>query len=282
MAGARQLGGTSEKPAVMINRFGKGKAILLNLSIQEIQDKDIEAVKYLVKQLLGWCDIHSSFGVEVLSIQKTGEDRVRDVSKLTEIERREIEIQGKEKSQVFDSEFPYTAHFTNGDIECFGLWFCNSGWLSKKRGAGTTQLRVTPPKAGHIYDLRKNEYLGNVKGFTVTMPLEGLSAYAVVPYKIEMPSLNTETQRLPGGLIRITCKIKVSPDQAAGQRHVVKFLLYAPDGKEWKDFEITKTTEVGKAQHVFMLPINAPKGIWRVEAREAISGLRGAEKVKID
>jgi len=41
----------------------------------------------------------------------------------------------------------------------------------------------------------------------------------------------------------------------------------------WRDFAVKVVTADGAAAHEFVLPLNAPRGVWRVLAREAISGL---------
>jgi uncharacterized protein YfaS (alpha-2-macroglobulin family) len=65
----------------------------------------------------------------------------------------------------------------------------------------------------------------------------------------------------------------VSPRGAAAERHVVRLQLFAPDGEEWRDFAVNVVAANGVARHSIVLPLNAPRGTWRVTAREAISGL---------
>ena len=140
-------------------------------------------------------------------------------------------------------------------------------------------MTITPPAKGHVYDLKTNKYIGNCEAsFTVEMPLEGLGAFAVLPYEIKAPELSVSAEE--NGTIN--CKVIIRPDEASSNRHAIKLRLFEPNGREWKDFAATTTTDVkGKAEHKFILPLNSPHGTWKIEAREAISGLNDMKTIEI-
>jgi hypothetical protein len=154
-------------------------------------------------------------------------------------------------------------------------------WYSDRRGLGEQRLRVIPPRSGHIYDLRTNEYMGQHDTFVVTVALEGFGVYAVTPYRIEKPDMTVRVTQVQGGNALIECQVTVSPQAAAAERHVVRLQLFAPDGSEWKDFNVNSVAENGAFTHVFTLPLNAPQGAWTVKAREAISGLSDEAIVEV-
>ena len=45
---------------------------------------------------------------------------------------------------------------------------------------------------------------------------------------------------------------------------------------------MTRVARQGLAEHTFVLPANAPSGRWRVEAREALSGLGDAQRIYLE
>ena len=135
--------------------------------------------------------------------------------------------------------------------------------------------------AGHIYDLKSSKYLGWQERFAVTMPLEGTAFFASVPYQIQKPELTLAPAEPKNGLPTIRCQAKLNPEEAARENQVVQFRLFAPDGAEWPDFAATRTARSGTAEHLFTLPLDAPRGNWRVEAREAISGLADARSITL-
>ena len=162
---------------------------------------------------------------------------------------------------------PRIARHVNGRIDVMGFWY------TQRRGLGEQRLRITPPRSGHVYDLQTNAYLGRQSSFEVTKPLEGSGFYVVTPYRIETPKVKVQAAKAKGGNTQIQCRVSISPQAAASERHVVRMQLFAPDGREWRDFSQCRVAEKGGFTHVFTLPLNAPPGVWRVCAREAISGL---------
>ena len=251
---ARSLGETDKRAVMMISRHGAGRAALLNFAPLAADGGAVD----MMQRLMGWYGLTPLFGVETLQVQRPEKYRKEaDVLSGAELER------------------PTLSHFSNGNLHTLALWHSYILQLDsgKRRGLGTEVMRITPPAAGHVYDLKSNEYLGNHSSFEVEKPLEGLGAYAVVPYRIEKPLLEVSEGVTEAGNIRLTSHVRVAPAAAANEQHVVRLCLFAPDGREWKDFAANIVASDGTATHQFILPLNAQRGQWKVRAREAISGL---------
>ena len=260
---ARSLGETDERAVMLISRYGAGRAALLNFAPLAA---DAGAVG-MMKRLMGWYGLTPLFGVERLQVHRP--ERYRSA----ELESPDAEL-----------ERPTLSHFSDGNIHTLALWhsFILQLDSGKRRGAGTEVLRITPPVAGHVYDLKSNQYLGRHDSFEVEKPLEGLGAYAVVPYRIGKPHLETSEGVTEAGNIRLINRVRTAPAAAAKERHVVRLRLYAPDGSELEDFAENIVAADGAGAHEFILPLNAPRGRWKVEAREAISGLAHSVSLRLD
>ena len=102
----------------------------------------------------------------------------------------------------------------------------------------------------------------------------------MVPYRIGKPHLEVREDATAAGNLRLISRVRVAPDAAADERHVVRLRLFAPDGGEWTDFAANIVAEDGEGAHDFILPLNAPRGRWKVQAREAIGGL--ADNVSLE
>ena len=250
--GARTLGNSGDVPLVMIHEYGRGKAILLNFSLSELGDAG-PAVSGLLDELLNYCGIGKIVGVEAQQTYWQSDGRRIDFDTL---------------EQYGQNAVPGIARYVNGGIDVLGIF-----WDAMDRGLGRQVVSIQPPRAGHVYDLLTNEYLGRHDRYEAEIPLEGFGVYAVAPYRIEKPQVTVRFARTEAGHPRIESRVRVSPEVASRERHVVRLQLFAPDGAEWRDFAVNVACTDGVARNDFVLPLNAPHGIWRVVAREAISGL---------
>ena len=260
---AGSIGEADNRAVMLVNRYGDGRAALLNFTPLAADSGMVG----MMQRLMDWYGLTPLFGVETLQVHRP--ENYQPVEAISAADERER---------------PTLSHYRNGNIHAFALWHSliiqlDSG---KRRGAGTELLRITPPAAGHIYDLKSNAYLGSHSSFEAEIPLEGLGAYAVVPYRIERPHLELSDDATDAGNIRLASSVRTAPAAAAGERHVVRLRLFAPDGSEWKDFAENIVAADGVAAHEFILPLNAPRGGWKVEAREAISGLADTVSVRLD
>ena len=260
---ARAIGEAEERSVMLTNRHGAGRTALLNFAPLAVDGRVVD----MVRRLMVWYGLKPLFGVERLDVRYDREYRPADDAMPDD-----------------EPERPTLSHFSNGNIHALALWhsFVIQLDSGKRRGAGSERFRITPPIAGHVYDLRTNEYLGRHRRFRIRKPLEGLCAYAVVPYRIREPKLKIAREATDAGNIRLVGRVRVAPAGARSERHVVRLRLYAPDGSEWKDFAQNVVAIDGIGTHEFMLPLNAPRGKWRVEAREAISGLADSATLRLD
>ena len=242
-AGATALGKSGETPLVLVNEFGKGKAILLNFSMAGLGTQT-ESVCRLFDNLLMSCGIP-----KILADV--------EVSKAL----------GSDGKPIWTAAPAGNVRYINGGIDIIGVWF------TTRRGIGTQHLSITLPRPGHVYDLQSNKYLNRHDKLEVEIPLEGLGVYAVAPYRIEAPRLEVKAGRTKDGKPCFETQVQVNPKEAAAERHVVRIRLFAPDGTEWRDFAVNVIADKGIARQQMVLPLNAPSGNWKVQAREAISGL---------
>ena len=256
-------------PILIQNNFGKGQAVLMNFTVTRSTPK----VLYLFDSLLKKFKLKPLFEVNFKQMKITEGTIHADKLNKDNIKLNDSEgymNAGKDRSAVL----PVLAHFTNGNIHIFGLWF------NQHRGYGKDSCKIKFPVKGHIYDLKSRKYLGYNDGLVAEIPKEGLITYAVVPYKIEKMKLSC-SRKMDNGNMVITCRAVTAPENSYQEKHVVKFGLIAPDGREWKDFAVTVTAKNGKAVHEFLLPENAPSGTWSVFALESLSGLKTIQQVDI-
>lgn len=279
VAGATPLGHAQGRPVALVHRHGAGRAVLLNFAPLDAGPLMLGTMQTLLRS----ADIEPLFRVETLRVRRP--ERYRPAPEaLRPVTADEATAPADGEGFMFEEvavgvERPTQAHYINGRIHTFAFWY---SYRDRRRGAGSERLRVSPPAPGHVYDLKTNEYLGRHRGsFETEIPLEGLAAFAVTPYRILAPAVRAAAGQTAAGNPAIDCEVRLRPQAAATERHVVRRQLFAPDGTEWTDFAETAMVENGQGEHRFVLPLNAPRGVWTVRAREAISGLAGSASVRL-
>lgn len=266
------------RPAFFYNEYGKGTAILLNVYTEQKADASARELDRLFEGLLSLCGIPRLFDMEVRDVHwvTEGGEKVAIYEETagkaaSSSIAADTEGPGAVEGLAFSSPdrcVPHVVRLVNGNIECLGVWYDHA----TGRGNGFQTVRIRPRRPGHVYDLRTNEYLGAKPIYEVTMPLEGLIAHAVVPYRIPCPVLEARATGDPSGLRAISCAARLALEPDTAERHALQFRLTTPDGHAWQEFNVSRMTKSGNASHVFRLPENAPAGPWTVTVREAISG----------
>jgi hypothetical protein len=139
-------------------------------------------------------------------------------------------------------------------------------------GNGDIELEYTVRKAGHVYDMINNKYLGKRSSWKAVMPVEAVGIYAVLPFKAAAPKIAVdEVKRINNGYYQV--KVKVSfGREAAGISYPVRLTFTSPDGKKPAVFARTISVENASGTAVFTLPASAVKGAWEVLATEIFGG----------
>lgn len=259
--------GSSENIELLVrNKFGKGSAILFNFSTQALTQQILNLIKLLMN-----------------------ESKINPLIKLTFEDSNLIKYNSAKNSigiaddaegymgtlATGNAVIPYTAHISNRDLHIFGLWF------QQHRNYGDEKVQIKFPVKGHIYDLKENKYLGKTDNVSSTIQNEGVVVFAITPYKIEKPELKVSCGATNKN-VSVFCETLSMPKESAKQNHVIKFSMTAPDGKKYSDFSATVTSVNGKAKYEFLLPLNAPKGNWKIVATESFSKIFSQKEIRIE
>ena len=284
LRGARALGSGGAMPVCLIHRFGKGRAILLNFSMRSL-GRQRKATDALFGAILGSCDIPPLFGLSASDAywHTAGGERVElkeeDFAAAVSVPGAGLGADAGLAEEVgIEMPFnpaPTVVRWVSEDIEVIGLWY------RACRGDGKQRVVVAPRRSGWAYDLKTGGCLGLVDRIERVMPLEGLAAYAVVPYQIERPALHGRVERDPGSRPALVCRAEAKPKAARRQRHAVRFRVHDPSGAEWRDFAASAIAQGGVCEARIVLPLSAPRGTWRITATEAISRLRAEAMLEV-
>lgn len=259
-------------PVMIENSYGKGKAVLLNFTTQD------EAFHKFFGKMLSSYGIPEMFICRSSNIRYQTHDGVVAESQIRKelaadntADKSATEDAGERETLVYEnSTRPKLHRFINGPAEIVGYYACRRGFAL---GNGQMDLEYTVRKAGHVYDMINNKYLGKHSSWKVTMPLEAVGIYAVLPFEASAPAVSvSDLKRVRNSdyyLLKVNVNLK---KEAAAMAYPVKLTFTAPDGKV-QNF-LARTVTVRNSAHTaeFILPANAQKGEWKVSAAEVFGG----------
>ena len=266
--------GKDKTPVFIENRFGKGRAVLLNFTTSD------PAFRKFFGQWLGKIGIPELFKAETKDrywFAERGKVRTAEIQADKEQEKTgdktATEDAGERETLVYENTSrPKLYRFTSGPAEIIGYFACRRGFTM---GKGELKMAFTVRKPGHVYDLIRDKYLGETGSWEMTLPIEDVVICAVLPFEAQAPKLSQPTVKTGnGGALELWFRIDL-PKEAADVRYPVRITLKDPSGKELTDYARTVTVDKAAAEVMILLPADAPNGSWQITAREVFGGKTG-------
>jgi len=245
VAGAQALAAAGAAPLLLVNKLGKGQAILLNFAVTPPRtgDPQAEQTRLLLRGL------YAAAGVKGL-----------------------VAISAPDGAPLPLSE---SRVWRNGDALVFGLWQqMRNEWFAPKSGtvAGApVPARIGLSSAAHVYDLRARKYLGEVSRVDTELRWGRASFFAALPFRIGplRVSLSTATPT-PGQPVTVTLEVDVPAASPAKQAVYVEVLDPAGDRPLWGRQPVLLPG--GKGSIELLPAFNDRPGEWTVRATELFSG----------
>jgi hypothetical protein len=131
-------------------------------------------------------------------------------------------------------------------------------------GGKDETVRVTLPRARHVYDLRERAYRGLQKSFAVhKLPMRA-TFVALSPLKLSAPQATLSANRIDRGE-RLTVKLSYAPSRA---RHAVRLCVYGPDGRHAEWFDRVVVVDPPGAEATLPIAYNDRTGVWTIRATD--------------
>lgn len=231
LKGAHAL--SSRGNRLLVNRFGKGKAYLLNFFLDTYPEDRLE----------------KRSGPLLADFAKVLADaQIVPVVRL-------VGAQGEAVAQCS------TYVFNNGTTRLVGIV---PDML--RPGIEKAQLRFDGKKA--IYDVRAKKYVGTGSSFEVTLEPGVPSLFALVADPVGEMSINVPSSAVLGEEIRLRFGLSGIEDF----RSVAKVVVTDPNGNTVRYYGGNRDILAGKGQTAFRTALNDPPGRWKVEVTDVISG----------
>ena len=273
-AAAYGTAGKDETPVFIENKFGKGRAVLLNFTTTD------PGFRKFFGAWLGKIGIPELFKAEMKDRYwftdrgKVRSDEIQaDREQETTGDKTATEDAGERETLIYENASrPKLYRFTSGPAEIIGYFACRRGF---SMGHGELKMQFTVRKPGHVYDLIRGNYLGRTDSWEMVLPIEDVVICAVLPFEAQAPRLQQPMVKTGnGGAQELKFKVLL-PQEAADVRCPVRITLKDPSGKELTDYARTVTVDKASADVTILLPADAPNGKWQITAREVFAGKTG-------
>jgi hypothetical protein len=247
-------------PTFVTHQFGKGHAVLFNLSWSDYLKREQSAD-----------DAHTDYAFWPLN--KTYRDALQNAMKMTP----PVSISpAMPRVQV--------ARYRAGNLEYVGIL------PGLPRDAGVYGANANPAKlpqtqistvhfarAAYLYDVRAGKFLG--KTAQIKTPLQAGQArlFALLPYRVD--ALKVLSSRVANHAANVQLNIAASSGKPG--RHIVQVRFVGPDRKERAYYRRNVELENGRARFTQTFALNDQAGVWTIEAKDIASGVRGKMTLRV-
>jgi len=234
--------GAATCPAVLVNKYGKGQAVLLNFLLLPRNDLTGEA----------WS----------LDNDDAGKTLVRQLCAMAGVAPWATVTVNGQPGGVRLNRFEDGANVYLGVLEDWGHV---ADYYTNRKTV------VTLPKSYYLYDVRRGSYLG----YTAVIPAAFTqnwfaNLYACLPYKVTGLKVDQPPPGKPGVDIPITATILAD---AQPGRHVVRLEVSDPAGTPSSTYSYDVEAPNGVARFHIPLALNDPTGVWKIKCTDVATGV---------
>lgn len=266
LKGGRALGTLGEAPAAVVNKFGEGRALLLNFTLRGYLS--LPAAENV--EFAGWAEgapYRQFVGGVLKAAGVTPRVTVAPDAPQVEVSRF-AGLAGAEYVGLVQGLPLPSIRYTNREVAA----------------PAARAVTIEFGRKSFLYDVRAGKYLGEAATLKTRMTPGVAQLYALLPYKPAKVALQAPAQARAGAALAYTVKLAVPP-QPAG--HVVRVRVFGPDGKERPWYAQNLLTdqgpaaETGRADGSIQFALDDAAGTWKIVARDVATGLTGATTVAV-
>lgn len=250
---------TGKTPMIILNNYGKGKAVYLN---------SLAYSEYL------FCRRNSKAPNLSLQCQRL-QNLLSQIMRMAEV-KSNVQIIALDHGE----SLPYcqTACFDKGGNHYVGI--IRDYPVAKDNDQTIKKGKVIFQTNSHIYDIRNKRYCGRADTVETDFGPGTISFYGLLPYEVKGLSVKLPKRTLAQGeVLEYALKLKVSQGEAG--EHVVRIAVLDPENKVVPYYSKTLLVKDGLFIGHIPLALNEKPGSWKIQAEEVISGKRGTTSFQV-
>ena len=270
-AGGRALAGAAQgdAPAVIVNDFGKGRGILLNMRLEDtilsLRDsiarfQSVDVARQVRTLLLALLDAGGIAPEVTVTPYVPG----CHVTRFDSHGARVVSLMWD--APTFLPGAPVLEPFnpTRGAEDARNL---------AEAAAQERAVRLTFPGKAHVYDILRGEYIGYDDGVSRALKPGLPHLFSALPYKVDAITINADSETAAAGNpLRFAIALATEGANEPGQ-HVFRIELTDPAGSPARHYDANVTAPAGRAEYVLPLALNDIPGRWTLRARDVPTGV---------
>ena len=167
------------------------------------------------------------------------------------------------------------ASFANGRTTLYGV--LPQRVVKDPPGA---QTWVELPAEAHVYDVRRQDYLGHTKRFRTGAVPAVAKVFAALPSKPEAVTIRTDRSACAPGE-PVTVRARVLPPGVAGCGLCVRFEVVGPDGQPMAHYLRKVVSTTGTFEYVIPVCLDEQPGPYQVTVEEVVTGLKAKTSFRV-
>lgn len=170
------------------------------------------------------------------------------------------------------------SRFTRGNALFIGIM---SGTFNAKEET-TRHARISLPKAGHVYDMRRKRYLGLRRD--MGLPLTTCRPVLLAVLEEAVTALTFDAQCTGAAAtreLRLTGKLMGENGKPAADVHAVRLRIFGPDRLEREHYTGKVLTKGGQFSFTVPMALSDAPGQWFVSAEDVVSGIADSRFVEV-
>ncbi|MFA6470428.1 MAG: beta-galactosidase [Candidatus Latescibacterota bacterium] len=252
-AGGKAVSSVDNVPAVIINKYGRGSAVLFNFDLTD----------YLGTQPIPL--------VYALPPQGTLREK-GEVDGLRELIRSSLRIAGIEPRVTIEAgsgemKATETMIFSEGGSQYLGVIRSHR---TDDLAPQTAEIKL--PSVRYVYNARNGKYYGKTDRLTETIYPARALLFSLLPYRVEGITVKTPARISKGAYLPVSFTVKTEGGKPG--LHVVHLDIYDPQGTLKPCYSMNILAKDGKAEVKVPFAMNDREGKWSLKARDAASGCR--------
>lgn len=253
---------TLEKPALIVNTYGKGRTMLLNFSLAQC-----------------YAEYKPATGVRI----KTS-DGAQDA---LELFKKLMTKAGTKNHAEIEPKIDGVRFYWFGENESYYLGVLQE--LPEETRAYITgqarPLNANPVILNlygkkHVYDARLGKYLGYTDQIKIEIEPAKAMLFALLPYKTKGIKLNLNTRMRRGAKLEYNAEVEIDGTEKPGL-HVLHVELISPKGEILPHYSENTLAANGKTSGYIALALNDEPGKWKMRVRDVATGITTEKTFRI-